>query len=196
MHYRTILDRPAPEPEDTDPTSPMERKVLDWILKTPFYQRNEDRVEVLPKFRIGEYLRQLDPTYHHPPYRCDFLLLYRGYRKTLKIIIEYDGFKEHFMQHRQIHVANYDAYYRVEDIERQMVLESYGYKFLRINRFNLGTTQAITLSDRLTALVDATEQEVDTLVISKILRWRDCPQRRISQALSKMRSGQSQGIVL
>jgi hypothetical protein len=36
-----------------------------------------------------------------------------------------------------------------------MVLESYGYKFLRINRFNLGNDPVVTLSDRLYALIDA-----------------------------------------
>lgn len=34
-----------------------------------------------------------------------------------------------------------------------MVLESYGYKFLRINRFNVGQDSVKTLSDRLAKLV-------------------------------------------
>src|SRR5690606_30082433 len=40
-HYKALLEaRSVPEVDDTDPKSPMERKVLDWITKTSFYQRN------------------------------------------------------------------------------------------------------------------------------------------------------------
>jgi very-short-patch-repair endonuclease len=146
----------------------MERKVLDWTTKTPFYQRNEDRLELFAQFPIGDYLRQLDPTYQHPPYRCDFLLCYRGNDQPINVILEYDGFQEHFTDHKKIHLGNYDAYYRPEDIERQMVLESYGYKFLRINRFNLGNDPVATLSDRLYALIDAATKERDAQVVTKI----------------------------
>lgn len=169
IHYKTLLeDRTVPEDEETDPNSPMERRVLDWITKTPFYQRNEDRLELFAQFPIGDYLRQLDPTYQHPAYRCDFLLQYRGDEKTINVILEYDGFQEHFTNHKKIHVGNYDACYRPEDIERQMVLESYGYKFLRINRFNLGRDPVATLSERFYALIDAATKEEDAAVVTKI----------------------------
>src|SRR5947209_17289992 len=49
-----------------------------------------------------------------------------------------------------------------------MVLESYGYKFLRINRFNLGTDPVKTISDRLYALIDAAVNERDANVVTKI----------------------------
>lgn len=41
------------------------------------------------------------------------------------------------------------------DIERQLTLESYGYRFLRVNRFNLGADPVRTLSDRLIRLVES-----------------------------------------
>lgn len=168
-HYKTLLeDRIAPEAEETDPNSPMERKVLEWITRAPFYQRHEERLELFAQFPIGDYLRQLDPTYQHPAYRCDFLLSYRADDQTINVIVEYDGFQEHFTDHKKIHVGNYDAYYRPEDIERQMVLESYGYKFLRINRFNLGADPVKTVSERLYALIDAATKEQDANVVTKI----------------------------
>jgi hypothetical protein len=168
-HYKALLEgRSVPEAEDTDPSSPMERKVLDWVTKTAFYQRNEDQLELFAQFPIGDYLRQLDPTYQHPAYRCDFLLRYRRDDCTINVILEYDGFQEHFTEHKKIHVGNYAAYYRPEDIERQMVLESYGYKFLRINRFNLANDPVATLSERLYALVDAATKEGDAQVVIKI----------------------------
>ncbi len=62
-HFTHMLkERPFPDPGDTDPSSPMERKVLDWLQKTPFYQLNEERLEVIAQFPVGN-LRQLDTFY-------------------------------------------------------------------------------------------------------------------------------------
>lgn len=168
-HYQNILkDRSLPEVEDTDPASPMERKVLDWIVKTTFFQRNEERLELIAQFPIGEYLKQLDPFYSQPAYRCDFLLRYQGDEKLINVVIEYDGFQEHFIERKKIHHGNWDQYYRPEDIERQMTLESYGYKFLRINRFNLGHNPVETLSERLYSLIDAATSEEKVELITDI----------------------------
>ena len=152
-HYESLLNEKAiAEPGDTDPSSPMEAKVLDWIKKTPFFQKNEENLELIAQFPIGDYIRQLDPRYEHPAYRCDFLLRYQSAERAVNVVLEYDGFAEHFIERQRIHEGNYDRYYRPEDIERQMVIESYGYKFLRLNRFNLGIDPIGTLSERLSAL--------------------------------------------
>ena len=167
LHYKSILEnRSRPDESKVDPSSPMERKVLDWISKTAFYQRNEEYIEVVPQFPIGEYLKQLDPFYSHPAYRCDFLVRYYKEQGSINIIIEYDGFAEHFVERQKIHSGNWDRYYRPEDIERQMVIESYGYKFLRLNRFNLGEDPVASLSKRLYELVDGASRadKEDTLV--------------------------------
>lgn len=153
-HYRSILeDRSKPDISQVDPSSPMEGKVLDWITKTMFFQANEQALELIPQFPIGETLRQLDPHYAHPAYRCDFLLRYSPKSGPINVIIEYDGFAEHFVERQKIHNGNWDRYYRPEDVERQMIIESYGYKFLRLNRFNLGAEPVATLSNRLYSLV-------------------------------------------
>jgi very-short-patch-repair endonuclease len=170
-HYHQLLaDLSLPESEDTDQASPMERKVLDWIKKTAFFQRDRERIELQAQFRLGDYLRQLDPTYHHPSYRVDFLLHYRAPEKTVNVIIEYDGFVEHFTDHHRVHEGNYDSFYRPQDIERQMVLESYGYKFLRINRFNMGQDPVTMLSDRLTQLVGTAVQNHEPQGVGEIRR--------------------------
>jgi hypothetical protein len=80
-------------------------------------------------------------------------------RGPVNVIIEYDGFAEHFVERSKIHNGNWDRYYRPEDVERQMIIESYGYKFLRLNRFNLGKDPIESLSKRLYELVDAAEKE-------------------------------------
>ena len=59
------------------------------------------------------------------------------------IIIEYDGFKEHFTNLDEVDASNYGHYYRASDVEREKTLESYGYKMLRVNRFNLAANQSL-----------------------------------------------------
>ena len=170
LHYKTILeDRSRPEELSVDPASPMERKVLDWIYKTPFCQLHKEHIEVVPQFPIGEYLRQLDPFYSHPAYRCDFLVRYSNGQGPINVVIEYDGFAEHFVERQKIHNGNWDRYYRPEDIERQMVIEFYGYKFLRLNRFNLGDDPVASLSNRLYELVDvASKADEESGLVARI----------------------------
>ncbi len=154
-HYQKQLEvgREQPSEADVDPSSPMEKKVLEWIKDTSFYQANTDYLNLHAQFPIGEYLKQLDNGYKHPSYRCDFLLQYLKEGKPLNIIIEYDGFKEHFTDWDDVNELNYQNYYKAADVEREKILESYGYKFIRINRFNLGDDPVVTLSKRLENLV-------------------------------------------
>lgn len=158
QHYLAVLEAGEPDAEAVDPASPMEAKLLDWLMKTPFVQANRDAIEVTPQFPIGDYLKQLDPFYQHPAYRADFLLQYRTDEGIVNMIVEYDGFQEHFQGHGRVHSGNYERYYRPEDVERQMVLESYGYKFLRVNRFNLGRDPVTVLSKRLHDLVKTAQK--------------------------------------
>ena len=82
-----------------------------------------------------------------------YLYIPMSWESSHKIIIEYDGFHEHFKNIEGINDLNYWRYYSDEDIYREKVLESYGYKFLRINRFNVGKDPIQTLDNRLAALV-------------------------------------------
>jgi hypothetical protein len=154
QHYQEMLTSAARARADqTDPKSPMERKVLQWLQQTEVFQKHEEDIELIPQFPVGDYLRQLDPTYQHPAYRVDFLLRFAAEDELIQIVIEYDGLKEHFEQPEQVHVGNFETYYRASDVERQFVLESYGYRFLRINRFNLGADPVKTLNSRLKELL-------------------------------------------
>jgi very-short-patch-repair endonuclease len=153
-HYANLLERGEIKADRTDPSSPMEARVLDWLQKTAFYQANSDYIEILPQFPIGDYLRQLDPTYQHPSWRVDFLITYATSKGVARIVVEYDGFDHHFQKGKQVNIGNHERYMLEADIERQLTLESYGYRFLRVNRFNLGKDPVQTLSDRLARLVD------------------------------------------
>jgi Topoisomerase DNA binding C4 zinc finger len=155
-HYDLLLTEGRKERsvEEVDKASGMEPAVLNWFYQTKFWQQNKSKSELFPQFEIGKYLRQLDPRYEHPMYRVDFLLVVRQPGQSAqKIIIEYDGFVEHFADLPGINEKNYADYYSEEDVYRQKVLEGYDCRFLRINRFNCGKNPIQTLDQRLNELL-------------------------------------------
>lgn len=155
-HYKSALDEARKERSvsEVDKKSKMEPEVLNWFYQTKFYKNHKDDIEFLPQFELGKYLKQLDRSYNHPKYKVDFLLVYKDEsRKEHKIIIEYDGFQEHFRDLDEVNEFNYQDYYVDDDVYREKVLESYGYKFLRINKFNIGKNPIETLGERIDALV-------------------------------------------
>jgi hypothetical protein len=155
-HYVSVLEEAKKEcsPSETDKKSKMEPLVLNWFYQTAFWKENQHRTQFMPQFELGKYLRQLDKAYHHPDYKVDFLVVYKAETgREHKIIIEYDGFAEHFKNAEGINSANFAEYYSEADVYREKVLESYGYRFLRINRFNSGKDPISTLNQRLTDIV-------------------------------------------
>ncbi len=150
IHYKGELENISKKQiGNTDPNSPMEKKIQQYFYSTEFYKNNKKSIEFIPQFDIGKYLKQLDRNYHHPHYKVDFLLQFNN----KKIVIEYDGFKEHFENLEEVNNTNYSSYMKEEDIYRQKVLEGYGYKFLRINKFNLGKNPIEILNNRLENLL-------------------------------------------
>jgi AAA domain/Topoisomerase DNA binding C4 zinc finger len=159
-HYDYTLKEARKErsTDDVDRKSGMEPQVLNWFYQTKFWHENKERVEIIPQFELGKYLKQLKKTYDHPMYRVDFLLIVKEADGERKFILEYDGFHEHFVDLPGINARNYADYYTQEDVYRQKVLEGYGYRFLRINRFNAGKNPIQTLSDRLYELLTKDRQ--------------------------------------
>lgn len=157
QHYSNVLLDGQKELDSSavDKNSKMEPLVLDWFYQTKFWEENKETAEILPQFELGKYLKQLDKGYTHPSYRVDFLLVYEDNEGVQhKIIIEYDGFLEHFGGSvEMVNGSNYQEYYSSEDVYRQHVLEGYGYKFIRINKFNLGENPIETLDFRIQEIV-------------------------------------------
>ncbi|MBV8157091.1 MAG: hypothetical protein JO278_05510, partial [Dyella sp.] len=168
-YYANALNRRDIGVGQTDARSPMETKVLEWLKQTPFIQAHGDAVEIIPQFPVGDYLRQLDPTYQHPAWRVDFLITVQTDREALQIVVEYDGFEHHFRRDKPVHVGNHERYLVEADVERQLTLESYGYRFLRINRFNLGKDPIQVISDRLYRLVEVAGMEIRSVAVDKVL---------------------------
>ena len=49
---------------------------------------------------------------------------------------------------------NWRNYLTPEDVERECILESYGYKMIRVNRFNMGKDPVSSLDQKLKDLID------------------------------------------
>ncbi|MFC1710402.1 AAA domain-containing protein [Patescibacteria group bacterium] len=151
-HYHHVLEKAKKEPQSdqVDPKSPMEKKLLHLMMQTKFYKENSEKIEIVPQFDLGKYLKQLDRTYNHPNYIVDFLVLYTDQKQKIqRVVVEYDGFEYHFKERDEVNEFNYDYYYTDDDVYRTKVLESYGYKVIRINRFNLGKDPISSLDEKL-----------------------------------------------
>lgn len=155
-HYREVFDnvKDAPTVDDVDEKSPMEKKLLNWILQTGFYTAFVSSIEIIPQFKIGQYLKSIDPGYQHPKYKVDFLIRLTLNSEVYQFIIEYDGFEDHFINKDEVNALNWKSYLTPGDVERECILESYGYKMIRVNRFNLGSDPVSNLDKRLNDLID------------------------------------------
>ncbi|MBW6484996.1 MAG: AAA family ATPase [Syntrophobacterales bacterium] len=116
--------------------SPMEKKLYALLLETPFVQERREHIKIIPQFDIGKYIAA-EYNASIPKYRADFLLTYAKGGKEETLILEYDGLEYHFQNPRDVNNLNFSQSYLDYDTQRQMELESYGYRFLRINKFNL-----------------------------------------------------------
>jgi len=161
FHFWNALEegRQTFAPDLSDLGRTMELTVLDWIQRTNLVQQHASTIELTPHFPIGDYLKQLEKTYEQPAYRTDFLLrVIAPNGQESKIIIEYDDFQQLLKGQREENCKNQD-YYSDKDVEREKTLESYGYQFLRINRFNLGHDPITTLDQRLAELLGCSSPE-------------------------------------
>jgi hypothetical protein len=166
QHYRNELERAKsmPTEEDVDASSPMERKVLHWLGQVPLIRDVDGDCEILANFELGRYLKQLDPAYQHPEYRVDFLIRMSVGDREHQLVLEYDGFEYHFAKgipSGMINSATWQAYLTEDDLEREKVLESFGYPMIRLNRFNLGNNPVATidsmLRERLESMLNGSE---------------------------------------
>ena len=150
--YDRALKKPDRDHEITkkmDRNSPMEPVLYNLIKQTPFYKENESQIEIIPQFEIGKYIKQLDVYAQIPDYRNDFLFIYNGEERTRMIILEYDGYENHFEDSEFINKFNYDRFYVEGDVERRKTIESYGFPFIRFNKFLLRDDPITFLNEQL-----------------------------------------------
>ena len=169
-HFKGQLENgtAVPSTGDVDPSSPMEARLLEWIQQTSFYTMRRETLEIIPQFEIGKYLKSLDPSYSHPNYKVDFLLRITTKKAVYQIVLEYDGFEFHFKDKGSVNSMNWKNYLTPEDVERECILEGYGYKMLRVNRFNLGDDPVSTLDNRLIELLQTLDKDFESEMIKSI----------------------------
>jgi len=116
--------------------SPAEKDLYLLITQTEFYKKNRDKIKIIVQFPIGKYIEE---TLHKfiPKYRVDFLITLSERGSERSLLLEYDGVEYHTKNPELVTEHNFSQEYLDYDVERQLELESYGYKFLRINKFTL-----------------------------------------------------------
>ena len=134
--------------------SPAEKDLYALIVSAEFYKRNRNSIRLIAQFPIGEYIEERFHKYI-PKYRVDFLLTLSAKGKERSLIVEYDGVEYHTKNPELVTAHNFSQEYIEYDIDRQLNLESYGYKFLRINKFTLlPKAQGQTKTDILNGLLE------------------------------------------
>lgn len=157
-HYWMILEETRTKDhfiaDETVFDSPKEKELYSLITQSDFFRKNKERLKIIPQFDIGKYIQQEFKKYI-PRYRVDFLLTKSAGGKEKSLILEYDGLEYHTKDPAVVKsLEDFKEEYLEYDIARQLELESYGYHFLRINKFTLlpraqGETKVNVLNDLL-----------------------------------------------
>lgn len=140
-HYWTILEETRTKDhfiaDETVFDSPKEKELYSLITQSDFFRKNKERIKIIPQFDIGKYIQQEFKKFI-PRYRVDFLLTLAAGGKEKCLILEYDGLEYHTKDPAVVRsLEDFKEEYLEYDIARQLELESYGYHFLRINKFTL-----------------------------------------------------------
>lgn len=140
FYYNSLIETEKKDyfiEDDSKFESPMEKWIYNLLIQTEYYKINCNKIKIIPQFEIGRYISQ-EYNKFIPKYRADFLLTLSEGGKEKTLILEYDGIEYHIKNLDIINdLRNFDLEYLDYDIKRQLELESYGYRFLRINKFTL-----------------------------------------------------------
>jgi len=131
--YQAVVASGSAKPtgSTTDILLPAQSLVPQHFYATKFYGKHADKVRLITHFSSGDYLKHLAPNYRHPAFKVDFLVAFGEQR----LIISFDEFKEHFLSGSSKDAATYMS---SDELYAQKQLESLGYGFIRLNKFNLG----------------------------------------------------------
>jgi len=117
--------------------SPKEKELYNLLTQTEFFQKNKAKIKIVPQFNIGKYIAQEYQRYI-PRYRVDFLVILSEGGKEKSLILEYDGLEYHTKDPQVVRsLEDFREEYLEYDLRRQLELESFGYRFLRISKFSL-----------------------------------------------------------
>lgn len=116
--------------------SPAEKNLYHLLINTDFVKSNRAYIKIVPQFKIGAYI-SAQFAKQMPKYRVDFLMTLSREGREETLILEYDGVEFHTKNPDMVNAFNFSQQYLDYDVHRQIELESCGYRFLRLNKFNL-----------------------------------------------------------
>lgn len=139
-HYKKLFDTNLQNDyfieDESILESEAEKKLYKLLLQTDFIKSHRQNIQIIPQFQIGDYIRA-EFKKQIPKYRVDFLVTYSKGGKEQTLILEYDGVEFHTKNPDIVTKHNFNQEFLDYDIARQLELETYGYRFLRINKFTL-----------------------------------------------------------
>ena len=116
-------------------------------------------MHIIPQFDIGRYIAQEYKKYI-PKYRVDFLVTLTDGGRESSLILEYDGLEYHTKDPSVVRsLEDFKEEYLEYDIRRQLELQSYEYRFLRMKKLTLapgkeGQTKIDVLNDMLVSTLE------------------------------------------
>lgn len=133
----------------TDVFSPTEINISQSFEKTVFAKKYKDRLSFVAKYPFANYIKPLSPNFHKALYKVFFLVMI----DNRPLVVEFDDFKDRFLQNSKSDKENAGTYLTAQDIYGYKILEGYGYRFLRLNKFSAGTDPTQTLDKYLSEMV-------------------------------------------
>ncbi|MGB4758959.1 MAG: AAA domain-containing protein [Candidatus Saccharimonadales bacterium] len=122
---------------------PAENDLAAAYHNTSFAEKHEQSAHFIANYQFADYLKAFSKSYQKPAYKVYFLVSL----SDTPIVIEYDDLKEKFLQSDKS--GKDGAYLSEQDVYGQKVMESYGYHFLRLNKYNLGSNASGMLDKHL-----------------------------------------------
>lgn len=133
----------------TDVQMPTDAVITQAFEKSSFAKKNKDRLSFVAKYPFTNYIKPLSPNYSKANYKVFFLVMI----DERPLVIEYDDFKERFLQNGKTDKDNGSTYLTAQDAYGYKLLEGYGYQFVRLNKFTIGNDPSETLDTYLNELV-------------------------------------------
>lgn len=122
---------------------PAENDLAAVYDRTSFAEKHGSTAYFIANYQFADYLKAFSKGYQKPAYKVYFLVSYN----EMPIVIEYDDLKEKFLQGDKS--GKDGAYLSEQDVYGQKVMESYGYHFVRLNKYNLGGSPSHMLDKHL-----------------------------------------------
>ncbi len=133
----------------TDVFSPTEINISQSFEKTTFARKHKDHMAFITKYPFANYMKPLSPSFHKALYKVFFLVMV----DSQPLVVEFDDFKDRFLQNGKNDKDNSGTYLTAQDIYAYKLLEGYGYRFLRLNKFSVGSDPAQTLDKYLSEMI-------------------------------------------